>query len=287
MRRLFFLFFSIFISVSVCSAFQLKGITDNLGILKNAAKATQKAARPISNEEEYFVGRAVAARILSTYPLSKKKEMTEYVNLVGQSIVAHSDKPYTYGGYHFAILDSKEKNAFACPGGIIFITQGMLNEAKNEDELAAVLAHEIAHINHRDGISAIKSSRWTEALSVIGTEAAKQYGSHELSKLVSIFEGSIDDVFKTLVVNGYSKSQEYDADRTALVYLGKAGYNPGSLKDFLERLCKQGSKSEGGILKTHPETADRIENIKEKVTSKKVDNSLLLNRTKRFNSIVL
>ncbi len=263
----------------------VQDVKEHMGIISTAATATAKATRPISDEEEYFVGRAVAARILSTYHLSKEKQLTDYVNLVGQSVVLHSEKPNTYGGYHFAVLNTNEKNAFACPGGIIFITKGMLNAVKKEDELAAVLAHEIAHINHRDGISAIKSARWTEALTIIGTETAKKYTSQELSKLVSIFEGSIDDVFKTLVVNGYSKSQEYSADETAIEYLAKAGYDPGSLKSFLSSLIESGADKDGGILKTHPATADRVNNIQDKLPSVKIEQSFLKKRTDRFNKI--
>jgi predicted Zn-dependent protease len=243
--------------------------------------AAQKAARPISDEEEYYVGRAVAARILSTYPLVKNKKLTEYVNTIGMLLSLHSEKPYTHGGYHFAILDTNEMNAFACPGGIIFITKGMLKATSNEEELAAVLAHEIAHVNHRDGISSIKKSRWTEAVTIIGAKATENYGPKELSKLTSIFEGSIDDIVKTLVVNGYGKSQEYSADKTALTFLAKTGYNAAALKDFLE---KQGSSkaSEGGIMKTHPGTADRIDNIKGDLPSAGCDPSLIKKRTDRF-----
>ena len=254
------------------------------GVIGTALKQGVKASRPISSDEEYYIGRAVAAKILSLYPLMKKDSLIEYINLVGQIVALNSNKPFTYGGYHFAILDTNEVNAFACPGGIIFITRGMLNIIQNEDELAAVLAHEVAHINNQDGISSIKQSRWTEALTIIGARAVKEYGAQELSHLVSIFEGSIDDVFKTLVVNGYGQSQEYGADEAATSYLAKAGYNPSALKDFLERLIGYGKTSGEGILKTHPATAERIENIKQKTTEVKIDASSFQYRTQRFKS---
>ena len=259
----------------------LDGISRHLDTLTTTTTAAQKAARPISEEEEYYVGRAVAARILSTYPLVENKKLTEYVNTIGILLSLQSEKPYTHGGYHFAILNTDEMNAFACPGGIIFITKGMLKAARNEEELAAVLAHEIAHVNHRDGISSIKKSRWTEAVTIIGSKAAENYGPKELSKLTSIFEGSIDDIVKTLVVNGYGKSQEFSADKTALSFLTKAGYNAAALKDFLE---KQGSSkaSEGGILKTHPGTSDRIDNIKGDLPSTGCDPALIKKREDRF-----
>jgi beta-barrel assembly-enhancing protease len=258
----------------------------DVGSIARIAQQTYQASRPLSDEEEYYVGRAVAANILSTYPLSQDRGLTEYVNLVGQTIAIHSDDPITYGGYHFAVVNTDEINAFACPGGIILITKGMIDEIQNEDELAAVLAHEVAHINHRDGVSAIQKARLTGVATLIATEAAKTYSPAEISQLVSLFEGSVDDVFKTLVVNGYGKSQEYSADQSALIYLSRAGYEPQALEIFLERLMKQGQASGGGIMTTHPASEDRIERVKNEIPPGKVDQSLVQLRMERFESAV-
>ena len=280
-RAIILLFVLMFPSIGV--SFDFGGISRHLGTIKSTADATQKAAREISDEEEYYVGRAVAARIISSYPLSADKGLTVYINKVGQAVALHSEKPYTYGGYHFALLDSDEVNAFACPGGTIFITKGMLRTVRNEDELAAVLAHEIAHVNHRDGIAAIKKSRWTEAVTIIGTSAAREYGPGDLSQLVSIFEGAIDDVVKTLVVKGYGRDQEYAADKTALTYLDKTAYDPSALKVFLDRLAAEGRGS-GGIFKTHPGTSERVDNVKAVLPEKAADIQLVQKRATRFNS---
>jgi predicted Zn-dependent protease len=258
----------------------------DIGSIGRIAQQTFKAATPLSDEEEYYIGRAVAAKILSSYSLLENKKLTEYVNLVGQTVAIHSDEPITYGGYHFAVLNSKEINAFACPGGIIFITKGMINAVQNEDELAAVLAHEVAHINHRDGVSSIQKARLTEVATLIGTETAKRYTPAQVSQLVSLFEGSVDDVFKTIVVNGYNKSQEYNADESALTYLSRAGYDPEALEDFLERLASQTQSSGGGIMKTHPATTERIENVRDEMPSTKVDISFVRLRTKRFDRAI-
>jgi predicted Zn-dependent protease len=157
----------------------------------------------------------------------------------------------------------------------------MLSSVKSEDELAAVLAHEIAHIIHRDGIGAIQSSRWSEALLVIGSNAAKEFGSKDTAKLVSLFEGSIDDVVKTLVVNGYGRQQEKDADTAALSYLAAAGYDPQGLVGYLTRLDQAGKGSKGGILTTHPGTDERLENVRQ-VKIAAANTSALPKRTKRF-----
>ncbi len=254
---------------------------DRINAITSTVMSIGKAARPLADDEEYYVGRAVAARITSTYPLYRNSRLTEYLNLIGQSIVLHTDKPTTFGGYHFALLDSPEINAFACPGGIILITRGMLSSVQSEDELAAVLAHEIGHIIHRDGIAAIQSSRWTDALLVIGSNAAREFGPKETAKLVSLFEGSIDDVFKTLVVNGYGRDQEKAADASALGYLAAAGYDPHGLTGYLNRLKQAGQGSKGGILTTHPGTEERLENVREAAVAA-VDTAALPRRNKRF-----
>lgn len=250
------------------------------------AQQTFQAAKPLSDEEEYYVGRSVAAQILSSDPLLVNSRLTEYVNLIGNTVANSSDKPFTYGGYHFAVLNSEEINAFACPGGIIFITKGMVKAVQNEDELAAVLAHEVAHINHRDGVSSIQKSRLTEVATLVGAEAAQNYAPAELSQLVGLFEGSVEDVFKTLVIVGYGKSQESNADKDALKYLVKAGYNPQALGDFLDRLTAQGQASGGGIMTTHPATAERIKKVKQETPSVKTDASTIEIRAKRFKKAV-
>ena len=269
MKKYLLLFCSVLMVSTLvsCDTSNFGNISQHIGTAMTVADATSKAARPISEEEEYYVGRAVAAKILGSYQLSTDAVLTRYVNLVGKTVALNSDKPFTHGGYHFAILETNEINAFAAPGGTIFITHGMIRTTASEDELAAVLAHEVAHIAKRDGISAIKSARWTQAVTLIGTTAAKNYTSGEVSQLVGLFEGSIDDIFKTLVVNGYSRSQEYAADEGALQTLAKCGYDPRALPSFLKRLEQRGRSSGGGIMQTHPGTADRIENISGKMPS--------------------
>jgi predicted Zn-dependent protease len=256
--------------------------TEHVAMATKSVSAVANASRPISDSEEYYIGRAVAARILSSYPLYRDKRLTEYVNMVGQTVALNSDRPNTYAGYHFALLDTTEINAFACPGGTILVTRGMIQAVRSEDQLAAVLAHEVAHINHKDGIAAISSSRWTEALTVIGTQAAKTYGPRDVARLANIFEGSIDDVFKTLVVNGYGQSQESAADMSSLQYLVKTGYDPRALQSFLEQLAMTGKGSQGGILKTHPGTDDRLDAVRGAMPGTAADAAMEKFRTDRF-----
>jgi predicted Zn-dependent protease len=251
--------------------------------LKTAPKVAA-ASREINDSEEYYVGRAVAARILGTSRLATDQQLTLYVNEVGQTVARKSTRPNTFKGYHFAVLDTSEVNAFACPGGIIFVTKGMVQTCASEDELAAVLAHEVAHVANKDGINSISKARWTEVLTTLGTETAKQYAGPG-GQLVTLFEGSIDDVFKTIVVNGYSRGAEEAADTQAVTTLRNAGYDPGAVASLLNKMMAKGESS-AGIFKTHPPTADRLAKVKAAAPAGTPDKMEEV-RTKRFKSVKL
>ncbi len=269
--------------LAVLAAFMASGFTLDLNKVEKVLKTTAAATRTMSDEEEYYLGRAVAAKILSEYDLLENDALTDYVNRVGLTVAIHSDKPYTYDGYHFAVLDTEEINAFACPGGLIFITSSMVDALANEEELAAVLAHEVAHVAHRDGVASIKKSRWLEVVGIIGTEAAREFGSQDVSSLATLLEGSVNDVFKTLVTKGYGREQEYRADTTALTILEGAGYTPRALADFLTTLEAK-KKTRGGLLKTHPSSKSRLKNVEENMPEADADESLIAKRAERFNA---
>jgi predicted Zn-dependent protease len=250
---------------------------------KGVSKATT-AAREINDSEEYYVGRAVAARILTKYPLYQNAKVTEYVNEVGQTVARKSTRPQTFRGYHFAVLDTEEINAFACPGGTIFITRGLLTTCASEDQLAAVLAHEVSHVANKDGVNSISKARWTEVWTAMGAEAARQYGG-VAGNLVTLFEGSIDDVFKTVVVNGYSRTAEEAADAGAVATMTKAGYDPKALTAMLDKMMAKEKGGSGGIFKTHPPTGERLAKVKAE-TKEAAPSPEEAKRTKRFKKIV-
>jgi predicted Zn-dependent protease len=252
--------------------------------LTGASKASV-ASRPITDSEEYYVGRAVAARILSKYKLDQNPTLTQYVNEVGETVARKSSRPNLLKGYHFAVLDTQEINAFACPGGIIFITRGLLQTCKSEDQLAAVLAHEVGHVANKDGINSISKARWSQVFTAMGTEAAKQYGG-AAGNLVSLFEGSIDDVFKTIVVNGYSRQAEETADAAALTELTRAGYDPGAMVILLTAMEAKGKTASGGIFTTHPPTSERLAKVKASVGQTPAESKGEKIRTERFKKMV-
>lgn len=227
--------------------------------LDRLAVQTERAARPMTDQEEYYLGRAVAATILGQYRFYQNDRLNRYLNEIGQSLSLASDRPFTFGGYRFAVLDSGEINALSCPGGIILMTRGMLLNVQNEEELAGILAHEIGHVSNRDGSKAIQQARWMEVVTLLGTEAARKASSADMAKLVSLFEGSVQDVVKTLTVKGYSREQEGTADQNALVILQRLGYDPIGFVDFLGRLSRQqtGGRPQG-LLMTHPGMSERV-----------------------------
>jgi len=233
---------------------------DEAKSINRGAKAIEKTYQDLTPEQEYYIGRAVAAQVFQSYPPLDQREANAYVNLLGQSLAIFSDRPETFGGYHFLLLDSDEINAFAAPGGLILVTRGMLRCCENEDELAAVLAHEICHVEKKHGLSAIKQGRLTEAFTIIAAESAKQMGSEELASLTREFEASVGDVVMTLTTSGYSRTQERDADAAAVQLLRRAGYPEASIITMLKRMDKRLANAGGlGFAKTHPSAQSRVD----------------------------
>ncbi len=220
--------------------------------------AVAKTFEDFTPEQEYYIGRTIGATILDKYPAFDKGSANTYLNLVGQTLAAASDRPNTFGGYRFQIQDSDEINAFAAPGGFIFVTTGLIRCCKDEDALAAVLAHEIGHIQAQHGLQAIKNSRVTDAITTIGLEGARQFGSAELSSLTDIFSDSISDIANTLIVSGYSRTQEKEADLAAATLLERVGYNPQGLIHMLEQMEGLIKPNTLDFAKTHPSPKDRI-----------------------------
>lgn len=246
-------------------------------------EAFSKALEQITPEQEYYVGRAVGATVVSTYKVYDNEAATRYLNLVGQTIALASDKPETFGGYHFLILDTDEINAFAAPGGFIFVSRGMLRLCKNEDQLAGVLAHEVAHVNLGHAISAISNSRWTQAFTILGTEGAKSFGGEQLAQLTTAFEGSINDITKTMMTSGYARKQERQADALAIKIMHRLGYNPNGLVQVLQNMEKQLKPGGHDFAATHPPPQARIADLNSAIgagTSKAADPAA---RLQRFN----
>ena len=239
---------------------------DQVESILRGAKAVQKTWEDLTPEQEYYIGRAVAAQVFQTYRPLDQAAANAYLNLLGQSLAVFSTRPETFGGYHFLLLDSDEINAFAAPGGLILVTRGMVRCCESEDELAAVVAHEICHVEKRHGLKAIKQGRLTEAFTVIAAESTAQAGNEQLAKLTREFEGSVGDVVKTLTTSGYSRDQEREADVAAVRLLQRAGYPDGAMITMLRRMDKRLAGARGlGFAKTHPSARSRADALRKTI----------------------
>lgn len=231
--------------------------------IETAVEAIGNAAEVITPEQEYVIGRQVAANLLGQYPLYSNHEATKYLNSICHAMVIHSEKPTLYKGYFVGILDSDEINAFATSGGHILITKGLLKCADTEDAIAAVIAHEIAHIQLQHSVKAIKVSRATIATltTVSATAITLSNASQESIELSKALDESVNGMISVLVDSGYSISQEFAADKMALELMANAGYDASCMNDMLTLLEKNSAKKHDGFVKTHPSPEKRKNNL--------------------------
>lgn len=274
--------------VTACSS--MGSLSDLTGKAEGVAVAAQKANKvrqsfaDITEEEEYYIGRAVSALILSKYPVYQNDAFTGYINLLGNAVALYSDRPETYAGYHFLVLDTDEVNAMAAPGGFIFLTKGLIKKCRNEEMLASVLSHEVGHVSAKHGLKSIKKSRLIEAFGILGQETAQRFAPEELDKLTEIFENVLGDVAESLIERGYDRKYEYEADLLSLHILSSTGYNPYGLLDFLGTLTPDASSGPAqGWLKTHPSAQDRMSRVQKELNTITQAASTESARTSRFS----
>ena len=263
-------------ALSGCTSTEIRTVTD-LGaavgtatgaITPEEAASIQRSGQAIARtfedftpQQEYYIGRSVGATILESYRIDEDPAATRYLNLLGQSLAEAGPRPETFAGYRFRILKSDEINAFAAPGGFIFISRGMLDLCRSEDEAAAVLAHEIAHVAGRHGLAAIKKGRVTAAFAILAAEGMRTFGNEELAELTDAFEGSVSDVVSTLTNAGYARDQEREADAEAVRILARAGYDPAALVRVLEAMQGRLRPDGRDFARTHPPPAARIRDL--------------------------
>ncbi|HLY10980.1 MAG TPA: M48 family metalloprotease [Planctomycetota bacterium] len=253
----------------------------------------------LTESQEYYVGRGVAANAMfdaqGTYVglYDKDLNLEEYVAMVGLSVAMESDRPETFKGYHFGVVNSPDINAFAAPGGFIFVTTGALKQMENEDELAGVLSHEIGHVNLRHpedhanraadqaGVMGILDTGGHLASGVLSILGKKTAGDN-LATLTKGFGSVLDGFTKELIVNGYGRESELAADALGVQVLCRPGvrYNPNSLKEFIARLPKK----ERGAWSTHPELDGRIQAIDDQIQKQGAVAATDPARTARFKA---
>ncbi|MDQ6957487.1 MAG: M48 family metalloprotease [Mariprofundaceae bacterium] len=228
---------------------------------------------PISDQDEIKLGRGVAARVISRFGIDYNLEATYYLNLLGTTISQRADRPGL--PYHFAILDTDDVNAYACPGGFVFITRGALNMVQDEAELAAVLSHEIAHVTERHIIKALQHS---QAMKIGAQMAADAFtnGGPLFEKMINT---ATDSLFK-----GLKKGDEYDADRKAIAYLDRTGYDYPAMFDVLNLLDQRRKAGQTKVLaKTHPSPASRIRKLRKAMRKLTLDRPTGIRLRARFD----
>jgi predicted Zn-dependent protease len=203
------------------------------------------------DDEEIKVGEGVAASVLGAAKPYGNTKVNNYVNLVGKAIALKSDRknlPWT-----FALIETSSINAFAAPGGMILITTGLYELLDSEDELAAVLAHEIAHVNKQHHYKVIKQQKMVEMGSnLFQKELSKDKENAIAKKMVGM--GA------ELIARGLDKDSEFEADRDGMVLAARAGYDSSAMLSVLSKLQKKGG-SDGSLqllFKTHPSPSDRM-----------------------------
>lgn len=220
------------------------------GRLRRVLEGAGNVARtllPISTAKEIEIGRGIAATIAGRYPVSSDTALTIYVNLVGLAVAGESPRPDI--DYRFAVLETSDVNAFAAPGGYIFITRGALELIESEAELAAVLAHEVGHVNRRHVIEQIRRS---DAMRAVRSETGL-----EGSQLDRVIGGGANVLFM-----GLSRTDEAEADSIGVELAYAAGYDPGGLAAFVSRLDSHGSENRLVELRaSHPAPQLRLETI--------------------------
>ncbi len=201
----------------------------------------------ISEEKELDIGRKSDPYILHQMGYYDDPALQDYVNQIGQKLVKVCRRRDIE--YHFKVLDTNDINAFAVPGGYIYVTRGILAVMNSEAELAGVLGHEIGHVVGRDSANQISQQTLFQVAALAGMAAP---GARDLAVAGNMLFNS--------VMLGYGREKEFLADAQGVEYMGKAGYDPSQMAAFQYTLAKiyQGPGGYAQYLSTHPDIFDRI-----------------------------
>lgn len=214
------------------------------------------AEPPHTLEEERNIGRTVAGGLLGAAPLVRDDQLQRYVNQVGRWVASQSERPDL--DWRFGVIDSEDINAFAMPGGYVFITKGLYRRLDNEAELAGVLGHEIGHVIRKHHLRMMQQTR---ALAELGAQVSKRMQGG--SAVAQNFMGNFWEAF----ARGLDKEAEYEADRIGMVLAARAGYDPYGLPAVLQDIghVSAADSRVAFLFKTHPHPDDRLQRLSEAV----------------------
>ena len=243
------------LSASAQLPFSLPGlgkIGDKLGGLNigNTVSNLTKASREPDEAEEVRIGQEFAATLLGAKPLVADPALQRYVNTLGRWLAMQTERPDL--PWTFGVIEDVGFNAFATPGGYIFVTRGLIARMRNEAELAGVLAHEISHVLKKHHLRAVQKNA---GIALLGdfVSAANKGGNSEA-------RNALMNVGRKLYASGLDKDDEFEADRLGVVIAARAGFDAFGLPAVLQTLQAQ-SASDGEfslLFKTHPAPATRI-----------------------------
>jgi predicted Zn-dependent protease len=237
-----------------------QNLPDLGGMMDKVDKVAKVAKDAPGPEQEKTLGRQWASVIVGAAKLCANPIAQNYVNDVGRWLTTQTERAQIE--WRFGVLDSDNVNAFATPGGYIFITRGLLLRLHNEAELAGVLAHEIAHVVRFHHIRAMQNEAGMKAGGSLLSEytVAKTPNPEITAKIV----GGIKEV----LVRGLDRADEYEADRMAVVIAARAGYDPYGLPTVLHMLggLSPQRKELGLLFATHPTPNDRLEALEKTMT---------------------
>ncbi len=218
----------------------------------------------MSESAEIEMGKEMHEKLIKSMPIYQDEKLTKYINSVGQRVAKNSHRPQIE--YHFTIIDQPDINAFALPGGYIYINRGLLAFLSTEAQLAAVLAHEIGHVTARHVVRQDSARKGASVLSVMSVFTTG-----------SMHVGDVTNLWSSAAVKGYGREMELEADGFGAEYLFNTGYDPqamvetiGVLKDQ-ERFARYRAKTEGkktksyhGLFSSHPRNDVRLKEVIEK-----------------------
>jgi predicted Zn-dependent protease len=248
--------------------------------------------KDFTSKDRYYVGRATSAYIFSNYDLIDDANLTEYLNQVGSTVALASKMSTTFNGYRFLAFEDDNPNAYATPGGMILISTGMLKLCNNEDELAAVIAHEIEHVVRDHPMNAVNKDTKKRALITIakfylakGAEESTNIDPGIISAMVNVMGDMASDITEVLN-NGYERGTEYDADKGAVMTLHIAGYSVNALKIIISKLPYEEENSLYGS--NHPSPEDRIQAIDEYIEEMGIEPHIInIDRAFRYTQVMI
>ncbi|MDX1810920.1 MAG: M48 family metalloprotease [Gammaproteobacteria bacterium] len=265
----------------VCTILSLPAFasSDNFRLRAHQTNINRNTAEDV--DAEIHFGKSIAARILGQYPIVHDQRLINYVNLVGQALALNSNRSDIE--FHFTVLDADFINAYSTPGGYVFVTRGAIDAMQNEAELAAVLAHEVAHISEKHIVKEFKiqgeESSATASISAL-------LGSSSSSTKVA-FSQAVDNAVNMLLSEGFKHTEEIEADQDAILLLASTGYSPQALPEFLARIKNKTNHAKNKSHKpTHPPTEKRLKALKHFARQEGLDSMQLPHGTRRFAQYV-